>query len=83
MAVLEVTGAAREFPNGLPFIFTVDSAGRYAASFDHDSAESRRDSLDWYRGYSRTGLLDQLGKMRSAATAATATAATATAAQQD
>lgn len=69
-AVLESTGAAAHFTNFIPFIFTVDESGRFAARFQHDPAERRRDGLlDWYRGYDRTNMLAQLTTMRDAAVA--------------
>ena len=69
-AVLETTGAAKHFTNHVPFIYTVAANGRFAARFQHDPAERRRDGmLDWYRGYDRTNMLEQLEKMRVAASA--------------
>lgn len=67
-AVLESTGADRHFANHIPFIYTVDAHGRFAARFQHEPAERRRDGLlDWYRGYDRRNLLAQLRVMREAA----------------
>jgi hypothetical protein len=65
-AVLERTGAAAFSSGGIPFIFTVDRQGRYAADLD-DSVEIRRDTADWYRGYDRRKLLTQLQRMYAAA----------------
>ena len=66
-AVMERTGAA-EFENGgIPFIFTVDREGRYAAHLDHDTVELRRDTNDWYRGYDRRRLLAELQRLHAAA----------------
>lgn len=65
-AVLERTGAAAFLNGGIPFIFTVDRQGRYAADLD-DSVEIRRDTADWYRGYNRRKLLTQLQRMYAAA----------------
>jgi hypothetical protein len=66
-AVLEKTGAARYMDNSIPFIFTVDGNGRYATHFNHDFAEIRRDTNDWYRGYDRRKLLSELQRLRDAA----------------
>src|SRR5262252_8906583 len=65
-AVLERTRAAAFLNGGIPFIFTVDRQGRYAADLD-DSVEIRRDTVDWYRGYDRRKLLTQLQRMYAAA----------------
>jgi hypothetical protein len=66
-AVLEASGASAHFPGSIPFVFTVDASGRFAASFHHESAEKRRDTDNWYRGYDRAELMRQLTKMRDAA----------------
>jgi hypothetical protein len=67
-AVLADSGAAEHFPGGIPFVFTVDDDGRFAASFDDDAAEKRREGVtDWYRGYDRSSLIRQLTAMRDAA----------------
>ncbi|HEU4779638.1 MAG TPA: hypothetical protein VFS58_07115 [Steroidobacteraceae bacterium] len=69
-AVLELTGAAEHYNNRVPFIYTVDETGRFVARFRHDPAERRRDGiLDWYRGYDRTNMIEQLEAMRGAALA--------------
>jgi hypothetical protein len=69
-AVLESTGGAEHFRNHVPFIYSVDERGRFAAKFQHDPAERRREgSLNWYRGYDRKNLLQQLEVMRNAALA--------------
>ena len=65
--VLTQTQAWDAFTGGVPYIFTVDATGKDAANFDHDVAEVRRDTDDWYRGYDRIKLLEQLQKMRAAA----------------
>jgi hypothetical protein len=67
IAVLEQSGAAPYMGNSIPFIFTVDRNGRYAAHFNHELAEIRRDTHDWYRGYDRRKLLTELQRMRDAA----------------
>jgi len=65
--VLDQSGARPFFPGGLPFVFTVDGNGRFAAAFEHDAAEKRRDTGDWYRGYERAALTQQLTQMRDVA----------------
>ena len=73
-AVLTETGARKHYSGGLPFIFTVDGRAKFAANFNHDTAEKRRDTeVNWYRGYDRTDLLQQLTLMRDRAKAGTAT----------
>ena len=65
---LVASGADKHFTGGVPFVFTVDSSGRFAARFHHDGAEKRRDTdADWYRGYHRAELLQQLIAMRDVA----------------
>jgi hypothetical protein len=65
--VLERTGAAPFARGGIPFIFTVDRNGRYAADIDDKAVEVRRDTDDWYRGYDRRKLMTELQRMHSAA----------------
>lgn len=66
--VLQASGVDVDEIKGYPYIFTVDADGRFAAAFDHDSAEVRREvPLDWYRGYDRKSLLKHLAGMRDAA----------------
>jgi hypothetical protein len=70
IAVLKQTGAYHHHDGGLPFIFTVDADGQFAARFEHDRVESRRDVWwDWYRGYSREGLMEHLSELRTLALA--------------
>lgn len=76
--VLEVSGAVDQFPGAVPFIYVVDSGGTFIAEFDHDAVEKRRDTGDWYRGYDRIGLLDQLKAMYQVAAAANSPAASET-----
>jgi len=72
-AVLAATGARKHYSGGLPFIFAVDGRANFAANFNHDTAEKRRDTeVNWYRGYDRTDLLQQLTLMRDCAKAGTA-----------
>ncbi len=65
--VLKRTGADRHFEGSLPFIFTVTSGEKFAAAFDGDLAEVRREGVDWFRGYDRKVLLSELQEMRKAA----------------
>ncbi|MEP3888964.1 MAG: hypothetical protein ABJN69_00775 [Hellea sp.] len=65
--VLSQAGAWENFSGGVPYIFTVNETGTFAAEFDHDAAEVRRDTDDWYRGYDRAQLLKQLKAMHAAA----------------
>ena len=66
-AVLRQAGALAHDTGGLPFIFAVDATGRFAALFDHDRVELRRDTADWYRGYDRVRLMAMLMEMQKAA----------------
>jgi len=68
-SVLQKTGADQHDVGGLPFIFSVDRNGRFAARFDHDRVELRRDTEDWYRGYDRERLLAHLKELHAAAVA--------------
>jgi hypothetical protein len=63
-----MTGAARYMGNSIPFIFAVDREGRYAAHFNNEPVEFRRETDDWYRGYDRRKLLAELQGMYAAAT---------------
>jgi thiol-disulfide isomerase/thioredoxin len=65
--VLEAAGAAAHFNEYYPFIFTVTNEGRFAALFEHEDVEVRRDNIvDRYRGYDRRALLGELQRMRHA-----------------
>ena len=66
-AVLEKTGAVPFMGNSIPFIFTVDRNRQYAAHFNYELVEVRRDTNDWYRGYDRRKLLTELQRMHDAA----------------
>ena len=65
--VLSQAKAWDNFDGGVPYIFTVDTSGLFAADFDHDKAELRRDTDDWYRGYDRVQLLAEMKRMQAAA----------------
>ena len=66
-AVLDITDAYSQYNGGLPYIFTVDKTGEFAASLNPDRVESRRDTEDWYRGYDRTKLLLELQRLETSA----------------
>ncbi|NVM89369.1 thioredoxin-related protein [Variovorax sp. SG517] len=73
-AVLMRTGAIRHYSGGVPYIFTVDGSARFAADFNHETAERRRDTeVNWYRGYDRVDMLRQFTLMRDRARANVAT----------
>ena len=66
--ILLQSGADATFNGWLPYIFTVDVQGRYAAHFQRNAVETRRDGwIDWYRGYDRPGLTAELARMEAAA----------------
>jgi thiol-disulfide isomerase/thioredoxin len=70
-SVLEATGAAAHFNDNYPFVFSVTPDGRFAAVFEHENVEVRRDQTrDWYRGYDRRALIAELERMRAAALSA-------------
>lgn len=71
--VLELTGASEHYPGGIPFVYVVDAAGSYVAEFNHDAVKRSRNTIDWYRGYDRIGLLAQLKTMHAAAMALSGT----------
>lgn len=66
-SVLERSNAVDHFSGGLPFIFTVNRNGQYAAALNSKQVETRRDTFDWYRGYDRNRLTEALTKMIEAA----------------
>ncbi|MCZ4282622.1 DUF255 domain-containing protein [Kiloniella laminariae] len=66
--VLNQTGADQYFDDAIPFIFTVNSEGRFAANLDPIQVETRRDPpQDVYRGYDREKLIIELSKLYKAA----------------
>ena len=67
IAVLKKSRAAAMVGEGIPFIFTVDHEGQYAAHLEHSIVASRRDTEDWYRGYDRRRLLSELHRLYAAA----------------
>jgi hypothetical protein len=73
--VLAASGAEAHYREAIPFVFTVDQDGRFAASLDDDAVEKRREGVVWYRGYDRAALIRELTAMRDAARAGGQTAA--------
>lgn len=68
--VLDAVEGADRNPRGIPYIFSVNAAGRFARKFDHDAVEKRLDPPEGlYRGYDRLGLLKELIAMHDAAIA--------------
>ena len=65
--VLAAAGATDGYGNWLPYIFTVDAGGQFAAALDHERVETRRDTADWFRGYDRAALKAELTRMKEAA----------------
>ncbi len=65
--VLRYSGALQHFSGALPFIFTTNQQGKWAATLDYHEAEIRRDGPDWFRGYDRRKLLAELQRMSLAA----------------
>ena len=66
-SVLEISDATQNFNGGLPYIFTVDKQGKYAGHFASKRAETRRDTNDWYRGYNRRQLTQELYRLKELA----------------
>lgn len=66
-AVLDITDANSQYNGGLPYIFSVDTAGKIATHIYHDRVENRRDTEDWYRGYDRSKLLLELQRLETSA----------------
>ncbi|MEO3417383.1 hypothetical protein AAFO92_22220 [Roseovarius sp. CAU 1744] len=65
--VLEAAGATEGYGNWLPYIFTTDGNGKFAAALNHERVETRRDTADWFRGYDRAALMAELTRMKEAA----------------
>lgn len=63
------SGAADHYGGNIPFVFSVNEDGVFAAAFDESKAEIRRDTDDWYRGYDRAKLKEQLYYMKQKAIA--------------
>jgi len=58
--VLTQTNAWNAYEGNIPFVYTVDTSGMFAATFSHNDVEVRRDTDDWFRGYDRIILLEKL-----------------------
>jgi len=67
--VLEMTQADLHFDGGLPFIFTLKPNGQFAAAFNSTGIETRREFIDWYRGYDRKNLTIELMRLQKRAIA--------------
>lgn len=65
--VLSKLDAEKRYKGGIPFVFSVGRTGKFAASFESDEVEIRRDTADWYRGYDRQKLLAVLKRLKAAA----------------
>lgn len=66
--VLATTGAAEHYRGGIPFVFAVTAASKYVTAFDDKLAEIRRDNgEDWFRGYDRVKLMEELRRMQEQA----------------
>ena len=55
------------YDNNIPYIFSVDQSGVFASAFQHENVEIRREGFDWYRGYDRKKLLEELKSLYAAA----------------
>ncbi len=64
--VLQLTDAEEHYNWELPFIFSVTSEGRFAAGLP-SAIQTRRDTDDWFRGYDRVGLMQELMRLHEAA----------------
>lgn len=60
---LRASGAIDVYDNSLPFIYTVSHLGQYATKLDTNSVETRRDTDDWFRGYNRRQLTEELARL--------------------
>ncbi len=66
-SVLEVSGADQHYDKYIPYVFSVDSQGAYAGHFVSERAKTRRDTDDWYRGYNRQQLTQELDRLKTLA----------------
>jgi len=64
---MEASGANVLYDNSLPFIYTVAHNGSVASVLDSNRVETRRDTSDWFRGYNRAQLQEELANMAKAA----------------
>ena len=66
--VLEATDAVDHYEYELPFIYSLDANGDFAAMFDHYRAEvTEGENPGQYSGYDRTNLFRELERMADAA----------------
>ena len=69
--LLDAVGALERFESYYPYVFVVDQDGYFVQAYNYKAVEIRRNGLtDYFRGYDRSILLDQLTHMREAALAA-------------
>lgn len=64
--VMKISGAMDSYPNAVPFIYTVNSKGKFVGALNQDILEKRREGVNWYRGYNRIALLNQLTALHEA-----------------
>lgn len=69
LPILVKTRAIEAYSGGVPYNFVVDAKGLYVGHIDPDEVEVRRDTADWYRGYDRQKLLEELKHLREKAKA--------------
>ena len=65
--VLFETGGAKHIKDSIPFIYTVDENGIFLhdmpSTHELNALEKKRNGDDWYRGYNRDVLLQELKKL--------------------
>ncbi|MEL6520263.1 MAG: thioredoxin family protein [Pseudomonadota bacterium] len=67
-AVLDVTAALPNYSGEIPFVFSVNRDGKFAASLHSSTVETRRDNaISWYRGYDRPNLISELERLHQMA----------------
>ena len=64
---LQASGADILYDYSLPFIYTVSHKGDVAKALNSNKVQTRRDTLDWFRGYNRKQLKAELISMAEAA----------------
>lgn len=63
LATLKSSGAEEKFLGRIPFLFSVDSTGRYTTSVDHSFIRTSQEGADVYCDFDRGDLLAQLTKI--------------------
>ena len=65
--VLVETGGAEHIKDSIPFIYTVDQNGLFSkdmpSTHELKTLEKKRNGDNWYRGYNREVLLEELKKL--------------------